>query len=675
MSITAIQSIPLDIRKELSDFHIPWEIDNRIFNEMKSQETSSYKKVQVLPADPEWRFVWRYFHQDKPKRYNIKKIYCIYERRQQQAFEFNLSSIEREASTFQPTWYQEPRAKQRAKAIERWQQSANIFSPFSNIRANGKRTVWKNTKIFPLWHGSSEKMCESIAKSGFANFGKILPGGSTYGSIDEGFFGRGIYFTNSARYASDIYSKGHIFLAWVSMKEPFPIVGDPCQLDMKAIKGKGAYKDYNAHYIPVTSINPSNPYETIYYPTKEDETPHCDEFVVFHKYQTLPRFWVELEVELTYAPSDSPKCVNELVPHFMKLLQNPSVDKDSKLRNFLCRELGSLLIFEGDDYLEERHETMYEQLKHILDSQGKVNKQVSRALMETPQSFLNTPISQSSVFEVSTVQAPMTYQPITSDLEFNSILSQLEQIHIKKVRKEEEINIKKHREKDDGFHKLDSIFSKPTVISNTKDSYSSIPSIAFGKADWEKYFGDIGVEPPLPADIENILNEPCSFWPDKKVKETHLLVLIPNKVNRKPFTMKYLGRLIKKPKFGHSTKYEFYYAGAKEEACPSHWVLMTRDIIPSSRGYLGFFDLIANYRRRTGLPYEVPHLLEATTSILMHYVRTGERLYSDDPLTWTYSQDVDKNNDSLVVGAFALGGLNVSSHYSVNNGVAGCWKF
>ena len=330
--------------------------------------------MQVLPTDPEWRFVWRYFHQDKPNHYNIKKNYCIHERHQQQVFELNLSSIERETSTFKPTWHQEPRVEQRLKAIERWKQLANIFSPFSTMETDGRRRAWEKVKILPLWHGSSEEACESVAKSVFVYFGKISLGGSAPESTDEGFFGSGIYFTNSARYASDIYSRGHIFLAWVSMREPFPIVGDPAQIDMKAMKGKGAYKDYNAHYIPVTSINSSDPYETIYYPTKENETPHCDEFVVFHKSQTLPRFWLELEVELPYIPSDTPQFVNELIPHFMKLLQNPNVDRDQKLLNFLCKELEILFNLVEDDYLEERHEIMYEQLKQILDLQGKVNR-------------------------------------------------------------------------------------------------------------------------------------------------------------------------------------------------------------------------------------------------------------------------------------------------------------
>ena len=52
-----------------------------------------------------------------------------------------------------------------------------------------------------------------------------------------------------------------------------------------------------------------------------------------------------------------------------------------------------------------------------------------------------------------------------------------------------------------------------------------VRELCFGKAKWKKYFGDVGVEPPLPIEIERILKAPCIFWPDKKVKDTHLLVL------------------------------------------------------------------------------------------------------------------------------------------------------
>ena len=207
-------------------------------------------------------------------------------------------------------------------------------------------------------------------------------------------------------------------------------------------------------------------------------------------------------------------------------------------------------------------------------------------------------------------------------------------------------------------------------------------SIAFGKAEWGKYFGDIGIEPPLPLNIEKILNEPCSFWPDKKVKETHLLVLIPNTVNGKPFTMNYLGELIQKLKSGFSTKYDYYGNYVREaigdKSYPSHWVLMTRDIIPGSRGrgYKGCRDMVSSYSKNTGISYELPHLLEATASILMHYVKTGERLYSDDPRTETYSKDIDKYGYPWVVGGFASRGLRVCDYDVCINarGVAGCLK-
>ena len=659
MSITDIQSIPLDIRKELSDPNIPWGISKRIFNEMKSQDaTGSYKKVQVLPTDPEWRFVWRYFHKDKPNNYGIKKIYCIHEIHQQKFFEFNLSSVERKAFTFKPNWYEEPRAKQREKAIERWKQSANIFSPFSTMETDGRTRTWKNVKILPLWHGSCKEMCESVAKAGFVYFGKISLGGSISESIDEGLFGNGIYFTNSARCASDICSRGHILLAWISMREPFPIVGDPSQIDMKKIKGKGAYKTYNAHYIPVTSINPSDPYEAIYYPTKENETPHCDEFVVFNKSQTLPRFWVELEVELPYVPSDTPQCVNELIPHLTKLLQNPNVNRDQKLRNFLCRELEALLNLEENDYFEERNETMYEQLQHVLDSQGESNRRVSRALTESSQAPVTTP-------------SPQPIQSATSALSNNLVSPQ-------PFPPKHTIPIEPKQQSFLLSEPTDSISSQLKVQDKV---CPSIPYIAFGKSEWGKYFGDIGVEPSLPANIEKVLNKSCSFWPDKKVKETHLLVLIPSTVNGELFTMSYLGWLIQKPKSGHSTKYRYYDGSAKEavgdKSYPSHWVLMTRDIIPGSRfnSYSNCCKLINDHSKKTGFPYELPHLLDVTASILMHYVKTGDRLYNDDPWTCTYSQDVDNDNDPLVVGGFASDGLRIRNYFLSGLGVAGCWKF
>ena len=86
--------IPVDLRRELPDPLIPWGISEGVFKQMQAQEGSTaYRKVQVLPTDPEWRFVWRYFHHDKPTKYALKNIFCVHERSQVQAFELNLNPL------------------------------------------------------------------------------------------------------------------------------------------------------------------------------------------------------------------------------------------------------------------------------------------------------------------------------------------------------------------------------------------------------------------------------------------------------------------------------------------------------------------------------------------------------------------------------------------------------
>ena len=184
------------------------------------------------------------------------------------------------------------------------------------------------------------------------------------------------------------------------------------------------------------------------------------------------------------------------------------------------------------------------------------------------------------------------------------------------------------------------------------------------KADWERFFGCIGMEPPLPENIEEVLNASCSFWPDKKVKETHLMVLIPETVDGNPFTINYLEELIQHPKSGYITKYRYYSNRVKEalgsRSYPSHWVLMTKDVIPYSKGkhYLNCCDMVAENNRKTGIHYELPNALDATASILMHYVKTGESLYSDNPRIYTYSQEIIKDS-SPTIGNFSLEGLSV----------------
>jgi len=214
-----------------------------------------------------------------------------------------------------------------------------------------------------------------------------------------------------------------------------------------------------------------------------------------------------------------------------------------------------------------------------------------------------------------------------------------------------------------------------------------LPSIAFGKEMWEKYLGDIEAEPPLPPNIHEILQSPCPFFPGKKVIDTHLLTLIPKTVKGKPLTLNSLGGLMKHPQQGQATQYSYYWEEIKREhgntaSTFSYWVMLTKDVIPESRSksYDAQVQLLKTYCQKAQVAYEVPSLLETATSLFLEYLRTGSRLYSDSPWTYTRCQESVFSYPSypLIVGGFAAGGLGVSSlgiGDSADSGVGGLRKF
>ena len=206
-----------------------------------------------------------------------------------------------------------------------------------------------------------------------------------------------------------------------------------------------------------------------------------------------------------------------------------------------------------------------------------------------------------------------------------------------------------------------------------------------GEVERRHYFGEVGPIPALPSDMDTILDSACPFWPDKQVKDTHLLVLIPATVDGAPFTLNLLGELIQRPKNGgHETRYEYYNDEVREQfgavsPVRSYWLLLTRDILEGSRGksYSAQRALVARHAKRTGQPYAIPSALEAATAILMNHVGTGERIFGDNPWTYTRCQEVMNSGYPVVVGGFDSSGLDVYDDRDDSGifGVAGCRKF
>ena len=116
-----------------------------------------------------------------------------------------------------------------------------------------------------------------------------------------------------------------------------------------------------------------------------------------------------------------------------------------------------------------------------------------------------------------------------------------------------------------------------------------------------------------------------------------MLVLVPATVNGNGLSLNTFEDLVKAPQSGNATKYDYFSDLVKTEhgaKAPqsAQWVLMTKDVIPGSRrqSYVDQQRLVHEKPQ-----YEVPDLLSATVGILAHYVRTGERLFSREPITYT----------------------------------------
>lgn len=231
--------------------------------------------------------------------------------------------------------------------------------------------------------------------------------------------------------------------------------------------------------------------------------------------------------------------------------------------------------------------------------------------------------------------------------------------------------------------KMQSIGILPQVPQASTSSQPSLPKVAFGAVEWSKYFGDIGVEPALPANIDDILEGPCPIWTGKKMRETHLLTLIPATVDGQPLSLNLLQELIQSPKEGgYQTSYRYYWDKLKWQygtQTPSHsyWVMLSRDVFRDTRDksfkeQRSKFAIIGTYQQLRG---EVPGILEATVSVLMHYVRSGERLFSDSPRTWTRCLEIIEGYQT-VLGDFSEAGLDLNDGYFDYDdvGLAISWK-
>ncbi len=189
----------------------------------------------------------------------------------------------------------------------------------------------------------------------------------------------------------------------------------------------------------------------------------------------------------------------------------------------------------------------------------------------------------------------------------------------------------------------------------------------FGAREWETLFGKVGPAPVLPLNIENIWQSQCLAFPGKKVHETHMLVYIPTTVDEKILTLKSLGEIAKRHFSTIDAGYGYIWDPivaelgnmAIEKSC---WVLMTKDVLPESRGknYANQQTMMDALAKKAFATYEIPGTLEAAVCLLAQYfgsqTTSKTHAFGDNPWTSTHCQE-KVQGVNVVVGGFhpALG--------------------
>ncbi|KAF3361609.1 hypothetical protein PHSC3_001985 [Chlamydiales bacterium STE3] len=171
------------------------------------------------------------------------------------------------------------------------------------------------------------------------------------------------------------------------------------------------------------------------------------------------------------------------------------------------------------------------------------------------------------------------------------------------------------------------------ALTSDKTLWKTPPKEAFGKAAWTTYFKEIGEEPPFPKEFYKILKSGCHLYPDKKLEETHVPVLIPEIVDGIPLTLETLPKLASSIRKGNLTLHDNTLGDGKGPAHRAHWVLMTK------YSFNGSYHIQNSFDDEVKKTYKLPSVLDAAVcsfvnSLIIYNEETEKepqcRIFSDE---------------------------------------------
>jgi len=134
--------------------------------------------------------------------------------------------------------------------------------------------------IIPQLHGTDFDIAKAICKTGFASLSLL----------DEGWYGKGIYFTHSGLYATPYYATKKnpaLIIAYVIPGNVYPVYEAP--KSEKSLVGSGLMGGYQAHYVVTTKEG--EPVEN-----KTTNEKYYSELVIVQEAQCVPAFILRVDI-------------------------------------------------------------------------------------------------------------------------------------------------------------------------------------------------------------------------------------------------------------------------------------------------------------------------------------------------------------------------------------------
>ena len=195
-----------------------------------------------------------------------------------------------------------------------------------------------------------------------------------------------------------------------------------------------------------------------------------------------------------------------------------------------------------------------------------------------------------------------------------------------------------------------------------------------GAASWKVGFGvDVGVVPPIPKEVtQSLLESPCPLHPGQKIKDTHILMLVPKTVNGEAYTALKLDELCASRKgSGDRLIYDKNERAtawkstswANAPQAQSEWVLLPKsdpDPNVSPEKHFRRKDITAQQKVHEAhySEYREGKVLEVMTMALLNDVVNGEPRILQG---LNYLRCIEQNafGGRVCVGGFASHGLGV----------------